>query len=85
MSDIMDSWTNQPGFPILNVSRDNSDGSVSLYQTRFLFDIENNATRYDAFEIAFTYRASSLFKYIFWFQVARANNCFCYINFLVNK
>lgn len=41
VKDIMDSWTLQTGYPIINVKRDYDKKSATIVQKRFIMDLEN--------------------------------------------
>jgi len=41
---VMDSWTLQDGYPVLNVTRDYNDGSATISQARFLLDNSSSDT-----------------------------------------
>lgn len=41
---VMDSWTLQDGYPVLNVTRDYNDGSATLAQARFVLDNSSSDT-----------------------------------------
>ncbi|GIY36509.1 aminopeptidase Ey [Caerostris extrusa] len=50
---VMDSWTLQMGYPVVNVIRDYSAGTASVDQTRFL--LEKGAVDKSSWEVPFTY------------------------------
>ncbi|CAH1252129.1 TRHDE [Branchiostoma lanceolatum] len=43
VKEVMDTWTLQMGFPVVTVSRDYSNGRVTVSQRHFLYDPEVNA------------------------------------------
>ncbi|XP_058117335.1 aminopeptidase N-like [Anopheles ziemanni] len=54
---LMDSWTTQPGYPVLNVRRNYDDGSVILSQERFYAD--KRVTNDNLWYIPYSYATAS--------------------------
>lgn len=46
VKDIMDTWTLQMGFPVVEVLRNNEQNSATLTQKKFVLDSTNNASKY---------------------------------------
>ncbi|XP_046404994.1 aminopeptidase N-like [Ischnura elegans] len=45
VKEVMDTWTLQTGFPVVNVARNYEDGSASLSQERFVITADNKADK----------------------------------------
>lgn len=59
MKQIMDSWSLQTGYPVINVTRNCEEGKATITQTRFIKDVTLKGKSDDCWWVPLTYTTES--------------------------